>query len=82
VSDTFYLGNLNARPLTVKLEGLPTPVFNSTVSTTRSNRVEALYAALAYHRDHQDDTVPDVEEICGTAGVFEYYLDKGEFPAG
>lgn len=83
MSDTFYLGNLNSRPLQVTLAGMPAPVNNVTVSQARSDRVEALYAALTYHRDHQDDdTVPDAEEICGTAQCFEYFLKNGEYPAG
>lgn len=85
MGDTNYFANLRGEPLKVWHQGLdkmPAPVVNVTSAAGRSNRVEALHAALTYHRDHQDDTVPDVEDICGTAGVFEYFLEKGEYPPG
>jgi hypothetical protein len=75
-----YIGN---ERVAFNVDGLPVPVVNVTTNVARSNRVEALYAALVYHRDHQDDdTVPDAEEICNTALAFEYYLQHGEYPAG
>lgn len=74
-----YVGN---QRITFDVDDIPTPVYNSTVVTTRTNRVEALYAALAYHRDHAEEEIPSVEDVCGTAQCFEYFLDKGEFPAG
>lgn len=80
-----YLAGHRGGPigLNLKVEGMPAPVFNTYNNITRSNRVEALYAALEYHRDHPDEeTLPTAEEVCGTAQCFEYFLDKGEFPAG
>lgn len=76
-----YVGN---ERVTFDIDGLPTPVVNVTnTGGGRSNRVEALYAALTYHRDHaEEDVIPSAEDICGTAQCFEYFFDKGEFPAG
>ena len=76
------VGNILRGNFTADITGIPAPVVNVTTNASRSDRVEALYAALAYHRDHQDDTVPDAEEVCNTAMAFEYFLKNGEYPSG